>query len=204
VSIRRKVLLGAAALVLPATFIVVEAGVASAGVVTLTGTAACTLPKIKITFTPPLHASTGGNTDTVTGKLKDCTATEAGVTKLSGSISATLSGTGTGLDGLAGGSSTVNSFTVQWKGKLAGVAFTATSTDVEQGDATALSCPGGDAGFTLPMNGGTSTVSGSFAGSSSGQSTICSATSSSTIATKGLSAGGFKSLKLVSGTIHIA
>jgi len=186
--------------VLPLTLVVVQSGVASA--TTLTGPVTCTTPSIKIVFTGGLFLKTGGASDAVTGKLKNCTATEAGITKLSGSISATVSGSNTGVDGLAGGSLKVNTFTINWKGKLNGVAFTATSTDKEHGDIGAVCASG--VGFTLPY-GGDSTVTGAFAGGPSAtSSTLCSNTPEGTILTKATSPHGFKSLKLVSGTVHIA
>ena len=170
----RKILMGVAAVVLPLTFITVGSGVASA--TTLTGPVSCTVPSIKITFTGGLFVTTGGASDAVAGKLKDCTTTEAGITHLSGSVSATVSGTNTGIDGLAGGSMKVNTFTINWKGKLNGVAFTATSKDAEHGDIGATCASG--VGFTLPYA-GTSTVTGAFAGTSATLSTLCSTTSES-------------------------
>jgi len=203
VSIRRKIALGAAAIALPLTFVVLGSGVASA--TTLTGSVSCTLPSVKVTFVGGLHLNTGGATDTVKGKLKDCTATEAGITSLSGAITATVHGSNTGVNGLAGGSLTVNTFVITWKGKLNGVKITAgtTSTDKEHGDIGAV-CAGSAVGFTLPYA-GTSTVTGAFAGGPSAtSSTLCSTTTEGTILTKAQTAGGFKSLKLVSGTVHIA
>ena len=199
-NIRRKVALGAAAIALPLTFVVLGSGVASAA--TLTGPVKCLTPSIKITFVGGLFISTGGATDTVKGKLKNCTATEAGITGLSGSVMATVSGTNTGIDGLAGGSLKVNTFTITWKGKLNGVKFTATSTDTEHGDIGATCASG--VGFTLPYA-GDSTVTGAFAGGPSAtSSTLCSNTPEGTLLTKAESPHGEKSLKLVSGTTNIA
>ena len=202
----RKILMGVAAVALPLTFITVESGVASAATVTPTGTVSCTQPKIKIAFNPFLMVSTGGKTDTVTGKLKNCTATPAqGITKLQGSISATISGPNTGIDGLATGSYTVDKFTIIWKGKVNGAKATfANSVDTVQGNNAAV-CPGSTAGFKIPNPGPPnkgSVVTGSFAGSSMTISTVCSATTQSQILAKA-EAHGFKSLKLTSGTIHI-
>ena len=206
-NIRRKVLLGAAAVVLPLTFVTVQSGVAFAGTVTPTGSVTCTTPSIKIAFSPFLMVSTGGGTDTVTGKIKNCTPSSAqGISKLSGAISATIHGTNTGIDGLAGGSYTVDTFKVVWKGKVNGAPATfANSVITVHGDMGAV-CAGGTVGFEIPNpgppNDGSSTT-GSFAGSSHTTSTICSSTTESQILAKA-EKHGFKSLKLTGGTIHIA
>jgi len=106
---RRKIFMGVLAAALPLTSVAFLASPAGATPNApfsgnATGTVTCTLPKLKVSFSPPLtSAGTGVDTLTITGSFKACTDAGGNVNITSGKIvSGTFSST-RGCNGLLGG-----------------------------------------------------------------------------------------------------
>ena len=168
------------------------------------GSVTCTGVTIKITFSPPLKLTSGGNTISAKGKLSSCTATDPAVT-LTGAakVTGSFSGTGTGAVGLAGPATSPENFTIKWKGKYnGGKAKYPISTVTENGDLPNPPQCGTNVGFALPYTGGT--VTGSFQGSSTPlASYACSSESVNSITTLASGKKGLKKLVLTSGSITL-
>jgi len=180
-----------------------------------TGTVTCTLPKLKISFSPPLtSANTGVDTVAVKGSVKGCTDAGGNVNITSGKILGSFTSTG-GCAGLINGTSTPVKLTITWKGKsLGGGKATINPSNVSvNGAAPAYS--GSNVGFELPNpTPGGGSVTGSLAGPVTHESFAYSTTSSGTALTlcspgapnsKGVSkpAKGIKKLSATSGKIII-
>ena len=171
-SLKRKVVLGVAALCLPATWLVVvnasQAG-ASSFSGPATGTVSCTGINVKVKLSPPLKNTSGGNTTTFKGKISGCTVSGSTDTVTGGKVSGTLTTAGTGCAGLASGVQNAINVDIKWKGKHNGGAAHFTDSMVTIGGADAATEPGtSDVGFSLPAAGNSGIqVTGSFAGSSS-------------------------------------
>jgi len=174
VSIRRKVLLSAAAIALPLTLIgVVGGGTAFAGgsPVNAPGTVHCTSITGSVSFKPPLQLTSGGTTVKAKGVMSGCTGS-AGETGLTGKFKATISSTGPnhGCAGLAGGTSS-ETFTVKWKGDLNGSKAKFNSSTIQVAGSTIVTNGAGDEGFELPNPSTPNvTTTGSFAGTSHAES----------------------------------
>lgn len=220
---RRKFIMGTLALALP---IGVVAALATPGYAAskpppfsgaATGSVSCALPKLQVSFSPPLTtAYTGPATVTVKGSLLDCTTHGSNVTIKKGKVLGTFTSSG-GCIGLASGTESPVKLTIEWKGKTTanGKATIANSTVTVNGAGPAFK--GQDVGFELPNpNDPGGSVGGSFAGSVMNESyaysttTIsqsgadCTPTSKTTAkGTKTKPAKGLKKLKVTSGTITL-
>jgi hypothetical protein len=219
---RRKVFMGVLAVTLPLTsvaFLVSPAGATPKAPFSgnATGTVTCTLPKLKVSFSPPLtSAGTGSDTITIKGTFKSCTDAGGNVSITSGKVlSGTFSSTG-GCNGLLAGTTSPVNLTISWKGKsLAGGKATINNSVVSINGAAPAFSSGGDVGFELPNPASSSpgSVSGSLAGPVVHHSFAYSTTSAATAGdecsptTSGSGkvkpAKGIKKLSVKSGTITI-
>ena len=211
-SIRRKLLLSAAAVVLPAAVVtVVTVGPASAGSPPFTGpatgTVTCTSINIKVKFSPGLTLTGGGQNVTFKGKIGGCTVSGSGDAISSGKITGSTTGTGTGCAGLAGGSDTPLMIDIKWKGTHNGGKAKFPDSNVTANGNFPATSPGGDAGFeipnpdTAPNNG---SVTGSFAKTGNlDESFAYSNEDSNTIAGQCSSKHGLKKLAVVSGSLVV-
>jgi hypothetical protein len=177
VSIRRKVVLTAAAIALPLTLIgVVGSGTAFAGGTKFSGNApgtlSCSGVSGTVKFKPPLKLTSGGTSVSAKGILSNCHASNSSVSITDGKFKATIASTGTGCAGLAGGT-TSETFTIKWKGDFGGTKAKFTQSTVTIKGSTIVTNGAGDEGFELPNPSnepnGTTTV-GSFGGVSSSES----------------------------------
>ena len=200
-SIRRKVLLSAAAVALPLTLIgVAGVGPASAATaVNAPGSLTCTGISGSVKFKPPLTLTAGGTSVSAKGDLSGCTGTggESGVT---GKFKATIASTGTGCAGLAGGTSE-EVFTVKWKGDLNGAKAKFNPSTITVHGSTIVTNSHSDEGFELPAPGHAATVTtGSFAGSTSVESYAY--TTETAAAFSAACGPGIKSVTIGSGSIN--
>ena len=199
-KLSRKLILGAGALVLPLTGVVMMgAGSASAARSSVVGTGVLTCTSIKgsITFTPPLTTSgTAPETSTIVKvTVKKCTGSTNG-NPSKGTVNTNIA-TPTSTDGcgtLASGSSTPETLAVTWAGGFSG------SSSTYAGFNPATDAPPGpaEAGFTLPQS-GTGSTSGSWAEGSGSTSTTYSNKTASQILAE-CNGAGLKTLKLTEGT----
>jgi hypothetical protein len=217
-SVGRRILVGACAVIVPVSLVtIVGVGAATAkkgpsfsGAAV--GTVTCSGVNVKLSFSPPAKLDSGGNSATIKGKFSGChvTNTPAGVTETitQGKVTGSTTGTGSGCSGLAGGSSTPIHLTMAWKGTYTGngdsgkAKFTNT-TATPNGSATATDSQG-NTGFEVPNPASppSPAVTGSFAGSEANESFLFS--SQSTTAILNLCEGkGLKKLSLTHGTITI-
>ena len=223
---RRKLMLGVVVFALPAATIALVSSPATAKTAkpapftgAATGSVACSFPKLKISFVPPLtNAYTGVSTITVKGSLLDCVTSGSNVNIKKGKITGTFHSTG-GCGGLVSGTTSPVTLTIQWKGKTkANGKATLTNSSVSvKGAYPAFK--GQDVGFELPNPTAApprGTVAGSFAGSVNNESfaytssTVnqlsadCAPTSKTTKhGTKTKPAKGIKKLKVTSGKITL-
>jgi hypothetical protein len=219
----RKLMMGILALALPTAAVVVVASPATATPKptfsgNATGTVTCTLPKLKISFSPPLTtANTGLDTITIKGILKDCSNAGGNVNITMGKIlSGTFSSSG-GCDGLINGTTSPVQLTIAWKGKsLQGGKATIGNSVVSVNGAAPAFNSATDVGFELPNPGHGGSITGSFAGSVTSESYAYSTTSAATAGadcssttkttkrgTKTKPAKGIKKLSVKSGTITL-
>ncbi len=176
----------------------------------------CTLPKLKISFSPPLtNVYTGVDTVTIKGSLKGCSNPGGNVNVTSGKIvSGTFSSSG-GCVGLINGTRSPVTLTISWKGKsLAGGKATIGNSVVSVNGA-APSYSGGNVGFELPNPTSLTkgSVTGSFAGLVMHESFAYTTTPAGTVAVdcsstvkpngKVKAAKGVKKLSAKTGTIII-
>lgn len=183
-----------------------------------TGSVSCSLPKLKISFSPPLTSVlTGSSLVTIKGSLLNCTTSaSSNVTIKKGKATGTFTSSG-GCIGLVEGTTSPVTLTIQWKGKTKanGKATLTNSTVVVNGAFPASS--GQYVGFELPNPtafGGS--VTGSFAGTVARESFAYTTTTLTTagadcaattkVTKKGTEtkpAKGIKKLKTTSGTINL-
>ena len=205
-SIRKKVLLSAAAVALPLTLISVGGGTAFAGGTKFSGNApgtlSCTGVSGTVKFKPPLTLTGGGTSVSAKGVLSSCHASNPAVSITDGKFKAAITSTGGGCAGLAGGT-TSEVFTVKWKGDYNGTKAKFTASTITIKGSTIVTNGAGDEGFELPNPGkepNGATTAGSFAGSTSVESYAY------TTETAGaFSAGcgpGIKSVTIGSGSIN--
>ncbi len=203
-SIRKKVLLSAAAVALPLTLISVGSSTAFAGGTKFSGNAPGTLTcsgvSGSVKFKPPLKLTSGGTSISAKGVLSNCHASNPAVSITDGKFKATITGTGTGCAGLAGGT-TSEVFTVKWKGDYNGTKAKFTSSTITIHGSTIVTNGQGDEGFELP-NPSTpvTTTSGSFGGTSSSESFAY--TTETAAAFSSACGPGVKSVTIGSGTIN--
>ncbi len=217
---RRKLMMGVFALALPAAAIGVVASPATATPKptfsgNATGTVSCTLPKLKISFSPPLTtAYTGSDSITVKGTLKDCSNAGGNVNVTSGKIlSGSFSSSG-GCAGLVNGTTSPVKLTISWKGKsLQGGKATINNSVMSINGAAPAFNSADDVGFELPNPGHGGSITGSFAGSVTHESFAYSTTTAGTAGAdcaprttasgKTKPAKGIKKLSVKTGTITL-
>ena len=183
-----------------------------------TGSVSCSLPKLKISFNPPLtNVLTGSSLVTVKGSLLNCTTSaSSNVTIKKGKITGSFRSSG-GCIGLVEGTTSPVTLTIQWKGKTkANGKATLTNSSVTVNGAYPASS-GQYVGFELPNpNDFGGTINGSFAGAVSHESFAYTTTTLTTAGadcasttkvtkkgTKTKPAKGIKKLKTASGTIKL-
>ena len=206
---RRKILLGVLGLALPMTSVALLQAPAQAKVPKFigaaTGTVSCSGVAVKISFFPPLTASTGGSTGTFKGKLSSCSVTgSTGADKITqGKITGTFTGAGTGVQGLIQGITTPIHLNIVWKGThgLAKASFS--PSVVTLAGAAAAFDP--NVGFALPnpQASGVNKVTGSFAGAVTHSSTAYSSESVGAVGTQAGSKHGIKKLVATHGRITL-
>jgi hypothetical protein len=215
----RRAALAAAALALPLAVVgFVGVGSASAGSPKYTGPAlgkvTCHTVTGKVSLSPPLKTSSGGTAAKFVIKMANCTVsglpagTHETITK--GQAKGTASEPGTGCNGLANGSTRAIPLTVKWKGTFTNAQFPGTKakfpvSNVSLKGFVAAFNSAQDAGFEVPNpstmpNGGS--VTGSFPGTITDESTIYSNTNVSTLGSE-CGAKGIKKLTIVSGTVTL-
>jgi hypothetical protein len=164
VHLTRKILLSAAALLIPTAMVVgIGASAAYAGSIVANGTITCTGIAGTITFKPPLKL-TGPATDTTTIKVTLSKCKTTGNTNLKpGTITGstthvTKTTKGKGCSGL--GTSMAETLPGTWKdSNKQSIAATTTAFSGYMAGSNSK----GDEGFVLPNTGGTGTSTGSFA-----------------------------------------
>jgi hypothetical protein len=170
-----------------------------------TGTVSCTGVTVKISFLPPLTASTGGNTGTFKGKLSGCTVTGStgADTITQGKITGTFTGAGTGIQGLIQGITTPINLNIVWKGMHGPAKATFDNSVVTLAGAAARFDP--NVGFQLPnpVAPGANTVTGSFAGAVTHSSTAYSSQSVNAFGILVGSKHGLKKLMATHGVITL-
>lgn len=176
-SIGRKVLLSGIVVVMPLALVAIAtSGPASASTKfsgNTPGTVSCTSITGKVSFKPPLKLTTGGTTIKAKGAFSGCHGTNPAVSITSGKFKAAITGGATqGCAGLASGTSS-ETFTVKWKGDYNGTKAKFTASTIVVKGSTIVTNGASDEGFELPNPshepGGT-TVTGSFAATSSSES----------------------------------
>ncbi len=173
---RRRILLGSLAVALPLTSVSLLGAPAQARTPKpppytgpASGTVTCDRPNIKVTFAPPLtYADTGTTTVTLKGTLKDCTVNNTADVITLGKITGSFTTSG-GCQGLALGTVSPVTFTVQWKGKHNnGKTTYDPSVGTVDGAGPAYAPVTNFVGFVLPnpvQGPDTGTITGSFPGS---------------------------------------
>jgi len=209
---RRKILMGVLALALPMTSVAFLQAPALAKtpkpppfVGAATGVVSCTGVSVKISFFPPVTASTGGSTGTFKGKVTGCTVTGSTDTITKGKITGTFTGAGNGVTGLIQGITTPVNLNIVWKGKHGLAKATFTPSVVILAGAAAVFDPSGNVGFELPnpAAAGANTVTGSFAGAVVDHSFAYSAESVGAVGTQAGSKHGLKKLVATHGVITL-
>ncbi len=209
---RRKILMGVLALALPATSVAILQSPALAKTPkpppffgAATGTVSCTGVNVKISFVPPLMLSSGGTTITVKGKVTGCTVTGSTDTITKGKLTGSFSGAGTGVNGLLGGITTPVHLNIVWKGKHGLAKATFTPSTITLAGAAAIVEP--TVGFELPNPAatGTSTITGSFAGTGAVVDHSFAYSADGALVVAGLAAGkhGLKKLAATHGVITL-
>ena len=218
-SIGRKLLLGACAVVLPVS-LVTMVGVGSASAKkgpsfsgAAVGTVTCTGVTVKVSFSPPAKLSSGGNSATIKGKFSSCTVSNlpAGVTETiqQGKVTGSTTGTGGGCTGLAEGSTAPVHLSVIWKGTYSGGGDSGkakfTNTTATPNGSAASTDAHGNTGFEVPNPSAPASpaVTGSFGGSEGSESFLYSSQSTNAILTLCNGKHGLKKLNLTHGTVTI-
>jgi hypothetical protein len=218
VSIARKLLLGACAVVVPVSLVTV-AGVGSASAKgpsfsgAAVGTVNCTGVTVKVSFSPPATLTSGGSHVAIKGKFSSChvSNTPAGVTETitQGKVTGTATGNGQGCLGVAEGTTAPEHLTVVWKGTYTGNGFsgkaTFTNTTAAPNGSAASTDAHGNSGFETPNPSAppSPAVTGSFAGSSSSESFLYSSENSTAIENQCNGKHGLKKLNLTHGSVTI-
>ena len=214
-SIPRRVLLSAAAVLLPTALTLgMASGASAARTPPFTGNApggvTCSSSS-QIKFPGGLKLTTGPSSGPIKVLLSSCTATNSAVSITSGKGTGSFSGTAGGCAGLAttaNTDATVLSVTVKWKGTYNGGKAHFPNSVITIHGATAGTGGNGDVTFTIPStdnvnasNGGN--VTGSFAtGSITQQSTLDTGANQATFTTNCGGKHGIKKLT-VTGPITI-
>ena len=218
-SVGRKVLLAAFAIVLPVSLVaLVGVGPASAnkGVKftgSAVGTVTCTGVTVKLSFSPPAKLTTGGNSASISGKFSSCTVsnTPAGVSETitQGKVTGSTTGTGNGCEGIASGSTTPVNLTVVWKGSYTGNGdsgkATFTKTTATANGSFPSSDASGNSGFEVPnpFAPPSAAVTGSFGGTSASESFLYTSQNTTAILNQCNGKHGLKKLNLTHGTTTI-
>jgi len=218
-SIGRKLVLGACAVVLPVSLVtVVGVGAASAkkgpsfsGAAV--GTVTCTGISIKVSFSPPATLNSGGNNASIKGKLSSChvSNTPAGVSETitQGKLTGSTTGTGAGCAGLAGGSFAPIHLSIVWKGTYTGNGdsgkATFTNTTATPNGSAGATDGQGNTGFEVPNPSSppSPAVTGSFGGPEVSESFQYSSQSQNAILTLCEGKHGLKKISLTHGTTTI-
>ena len=174
-KLTRRIALTALAVAVPAMAVgTLSAGASTATKIKFTGTISCTV-KGSLTAVPPITTSSASHTFTLAATLSGCSGStsQGGVTITGASLKATASATAscTSLTGIAPAGN------IYWKANLPGAAATKISFS-NAGDSISST---GIITVTLPGSGGTSTASGSFAGTTSTATAVLDQTESSLI-----------------------
>ena len=212
-GVGRKLLLTAGAMALPLSLVaIVAVGPANAGGPAFTGpatgTVTCTGITIKLTFSPPLKLNSGGNSISGNGKMSSCTVSGSTDTITQGKVTFTSTGTGSGCLGLASGSSTPVTYNITWKGKHGTQKANFDKTAATVNGTAAATDNAGNAGFEIPNPSsyptpGGGTVTGSFAGTVTGESSVFTSKSTNAIATACQGKHGLKKLVVTHGSVSI-
>ena len=211
IGMARRILLAVTALALPVAVVtMVGVGTASAGGPSFSGPAlgkvTCTGVNVKVSFSPPAKLTTGGTNVTLKGKMSGCTVSGAptGVTEViqQGKITGSSMGTGTGCAGLATPSTNVINATIVWKGKYNNGKAKFDNSVVTLKGTQAVTDGSGNSGFEVPNPSTTgSSVTGSFAGSNTGDESFLYSSQSTNAITTLCGAHGLKKLSLTHGTV---
>lgn len=191
----RKLAAGFAAIGLPLTAAAMVAGTtvasASGTPITANGTITCTKLSGTIKFKPPLvNGGSASETTTATITESGCTDTATNLpagTVVTGSVKSTLSSAGSTNSCASLATSEPESLAVKWSGKSGKSTVSIAGSTVSFSGYNVVANSKHDEGFQLPGNGsgggGTSSVSGSFAGSDGGASSSALVYSTSTAST---------------------
>jgi hypothetical protein len=173
----------------------VAASARPAAAINQPGTVACTGIKGTITFAPPLTLSgTSPEKTTITMTVTKCKTSGGGVKPKKGTVSQTISKTGSTNNCSSLTSSQSESLTVQWAPSSKINPTTASFSGYTVGSNAA-----GDEGFILPNSGGTGTAVGSYAEASGVTAAAYSNETSTQLSSA--CAAGLASLKITSGTV---
>ena len=173
------------------------------------GAVTCTVTAT-VKYSPPLTNTGGGTTRTVTGRLRKCTATTTGVFVSLAKFRAGAAFTNSVLDCNSPSSTSVSTeLSLKWfgrfSGSISGLKYNGKASylpSITYGSGEQLVTNSGHQGFTLPTNGPSSGVNGSFRSAAGGLSATVYSTYSATQLATMCSGSGIKKLPLT-GTMTI-